>query len=339
MKVYILTEGSKDIGLGHITRCTSLYQAFQEHGAAPEFIANGDEFAEKLLIGKKYLLFDWVKDNKRLFDTISGADIVVVDSYLAGAEIYHRISQSVKSALFIDDNQRIDYPAGTILNGSVRAEELDYPKQDDTAYLLGSRYMPLRKNFWNAPEKEIKENIESIMVIIGGSDYRNIVPEILKRLREHFFDIRKNVIIGAGFTNIESVRREADENTYLIYHPAAEKMRDMMARSDIAISAGGQTVYELARLGVPAVVIPVVDNQMGNVKGASKAAIIKYAGWWKDAEVFDRLIECINDLKDKKLRSDISARAQKCVDGQGALRVSAFLLQRQKGKAYAAKKD
>lgn len=30
MKVFILTEGGKDIGFGHITRCLSLYHAFEE---------------------------------------------------------------------------------------------------------------------------------------------------------------------------------------------------------------------------------------------------------------------------------------------------------------------
>ncbi len=30
MKVFIITEGGKNIGFGHINRCLSLYQAFEE---------------------------------------------------------------------------------------------------------------------------------------------------------------------------------------------------------------------------------------------------------------------------------------------------------------------
>jgi len=337
MKIFIITEGSKDIGLGHITRCTSLYQAFQEKGAEPEFIANSDEFAEKLLIGKKYQLFDWLKDSKKLFDIITGAELIVLDSYLADAEFYHRVSQSVDTAIYIDDNRRIEYPAGIVLNGTIGAEELDYLKNADIDYLLGSRYMPLRKNFGDVPKKDIKEKIGNIMVIIGGSDYRNIVPVILKRLKERFFNMNKNVIIGTGFTNVESVRREADENTYLIYYPEAERIRDMMAGSDIAISAGGQTLYELARMGVPTIAIPVVDNQMGNIKAAKRSNLIEYAGWWEEPEVLDRLVECIDDLRDKGKREGISAKAQEFVDGQGALRVAEFVLQKARERIDAAK--
>ncbi len=328
MKVFIVTEGSKDIGLGHITRCTSLYQAFREKGAEPEFIANGDEFAERLLIGKRYRLFNWPAESKKLFDIISGADIVIIDSYLAGADVYHRVSQSVKKALYIDDNQRIEYPAGIVLNGTIGAERLDYPKNENVEYLLGSKYMPLRRNFWHAPKKDIKERVGSVIVIIGGSDYRNIVPRILRRLRERFFRLKKNVIIGTGFTNIESIRREADENTYLIYRPEADRIRDMMAESDIAVSAGGQTIYELASLGVPTIAIPVADNQMRNVTQARLANIMEYAGWWEEPEVFNRFIECIERLKDKELRRKMSVRAQEIVDGQGAMRVWDHLTER-----------
>ena len=42
MKVFIITEGGKDIGFGHITQCLSLYQAFKEKGILPKFIINGD---------------------------------------------------------------------------------------------------------------------------------------------------------------------------------------------------------------------------------------------------------------------------------------------------------
>jgi len=44
MKVFIITEGGKNIGFGHITRCLSLYQAFEEKEIIPEFILNSDEY-------------------------------------------------------------------------------------------------------------------------------------------------------------------------------------------------------------------------------------------------------------------------------------------------------
>ena len=55
--VLILTEGGKDLGFGHITRCMAIYQAIEEIANSPEFIVNGDETIHDLLKDKN-------KDNK-----------------------------------------------------------------------------------------------------------------------------------------------------------------------------------------------------------------------------------------------------------------------------------
>ena len=110
-----------------------------------------------------------------------------------------------------------------------------------------------------------------------------------------------------------------------------------MAGSDIAISAGGQTLYELARMGVPTIAVPVVENQMGNIKAAKKSSLIEYAGWWEEPNILDRLVECIDNLRDRSRREGISVKAQELVDGQGALRVSESVLQKAGVKVNAEK--
>ncbi|HQF37072.1 MAG TPA: hypothetical protein PLL26_05540 [Candidatus Dojkabacteria bacterium] len=64
LKVFILTEGGKNIGFGHITRCTALYQAFEEKGIIPKFIVNGDESVLDLLKDLNYRLLNWIDKKK-----------------------------------------------------------------------------------------------------------------------------------------------------------------------------------------------------------------------------------------------------------------------------------
>ena len=50
MKVSFLTEGGREIGFGHLTRCLSISQAFEEQGITPEFIiVDGDDSILDLL--------------------------------------------------------------------------------------------------------------------------------------------------------------------------------------------------------------------------------------------------------------------------------------------------
>ena len=58
IKVRILTEGSQKAGMGHITRCLSLCQAFIVRGIDPIFIVNGDMKIDSLMSGQKYEIFD-----------------------------------------------------------------------------------------------------------------------------------------------------------------------------------------------------------------------------------------------------------------------------------------
>ena len=206
-KVFILTEGVKNIGFGHITRCTALYQAFVEKGIIPEFIVNGDDSILDLISDKKHKIFNWIEKKEYLFDYLKNADIVIIDSYLAEKDIYDEISDLVKVPVYLDDNKRLDYPKGIVVNGSVYAEELDYPQKDGITYLLGTKYTPLRKEFWEVPDKEIKEKVESVMITFGGDDMRNMTPKVLKLLIEKFPALKKNVVIGMSFKNIKEIKK------------------------------------------------------------------------------------------------------------------------------------
>ncbi len=321
MKVFIITEGSKSIGFGHITRCTSLYQAFEENSIRPLFLINGDETIRDLLKDMNYEIVNWIEKKRELFNCIKNADVFVIDSYLADYGLYEKVSQSVKVPVCIDDNKRIDYPRGIVVNGTIYAEGLNYPQKEGVTYLLGSRYIPIRKEFWDVPKKAIKENIDNIMITFGGDDMRNLTPKVLKLLNKNYPELYKKVVIGEGFKPIKQIESSRDDKTKLIYYPDAEGMKKEMLEADVAISAGGQTLYELARVGVPTIAIAVADNQMNNVKGWLKAGFIEYAGWWEDKVLFNNISTKLELLKNYNLRNQKSLIGKKFIDGSGAFRI------------------
>src|SRR3972149_2095106 len=327
MQVLIITEGSSDIGFGHITRCTSLYQAFEKKGIIPEFIINGDEIVNSLLNGKRCNLLDWLKNRKKLYSLVKGSNIVVIDSYLADSDFYDDISSIVKLSVYIDDNKRIDYPKGIVVNGTIFAEKMDYPKREGVIYLLGSRYIPVRREFWEVQERRTRNSIESVIITFGGDDSRNMTPKVLKLLVDNYPELTKNVIVGKGIQDINVLEEIKDNNTNLLHYPNAEGMKNIMLESDIAISAAGQTLYELARTGVPTIAIAVADNQLNNIKGWHKAEFIEYAGWWKDGDVLDNTLNCLKKVEKKSIRERMSKIGCLIVDGRGAERIVQKILE------------
>lgn len=319
-KAFIITEGGQDIGFGHITRCASLYEALKRKKINPTLIIN-DSRAKELLKGKNYRIFNWLKERDKLFKIITNAEIVIIDSYLANIAFYDKVSRLVSIPVYIDDTKRLDYPKGVVVNGSVYAEEINYPKKENITYLLGARYIPLRKEFWAVPDKKIKKSIKNILITFGGNDARNITTKILDFLNREYPDLIKNVIIGRGFKNVEAIRKLKTEKTNFIFYPDVRIMKNLMVGSDVAISGGGQTLYELARVGVPTIAVAVSENQLGNVKGLQKAGFIKNIGWWKNKALLNRLYKGIEELTPYEEMAKRCEIGKKLVDGKGAERI------------------
>jgi len=327
VKVTILTEGGRDIGYGHITRCTSICQAFEEIGKQSQLVVSGDETIEDLRNGKNYKIFNWLDDQQLLFEILDNTNIVFIDSYLAEQGIYERISEQVETAVYFDDDLRIDYPKGFVLNGAIFAEELPYPKKEDVTNLLGTMYTPIRREFWDTPPKLIRKEVETFMVTFGGSDMCNVTPKVQKVLNKTYPYLQKKIIVTRFFANMSEIKKLRDKNTELIYEPDANELHKIMQESDIAISAGGQTLYELARVGVPTIGICIAQNQLQNVKGWSKSGLLEYIGWYNNKDIQSKLIAALEKTKSYNKRIGCSKKTRELIDGKGPRRVCDILLQ------------
>ena len=305
-RVVILTEGGKNIGFGHITRCKGLYQAFLESGAETEFIINGDTSIKCVLEGGiKYKISDWLKHRNKTYALCAKADIVVIDSYHAGLDFYARISADSAVPVYIDDYKRLAYPKGIILNGSIRAEYFNYRGLKGPA-LLGTRYIPLRKEFWRTGSKRIGKNIQSVIFTLSGMNFEPFASKFVAHLkRKYAFKI----------IDIYHLR---------IKYPAL-KMKELYMKADLCVSGGGQTTYELACCGTPSIGICLADNQIPNLKNWSASGFLLNAGSYDNPGFiakFDKLISTMN----LKKRIQMSKAGKSCVDGKGSLRTVKYIV-------------
>ncbi|MCK4852250.1 MAG: hypothetical protein KAS86_03960 [Candidatus Omnitrophica bacterium] len=317
MKTLILTEGGKDVGFGHLSRCVALSQAIKERDGTAEikFIVDGDTGAAGFLKGEKansVSFLDWREKESRTAEAAQRSDMVIIDSYLAEKPLYDSVSDATGGrVLMIDDYNRVEYPKGMVVNPSVFAERMDYPRRDGTVYFLGKEYIILRKEFWDIPEKEIKREIRNVLVTFGGMDnsglLRNIVEYLRPKFNFHFnmIDVRKGRV-------------------------STRTMLDMMLAADLCISAGGQTTYELARVGVPAVGICFAENQKFNLKGLQEGGFIEYAGWFNAPDLPSKVSGSIARLADHGERVERSRAGKNLVSGNGAKTIAKTMFDRLK---------
>lgn len=317
MDVFILTEGGKDFGFGHVARCSSIYQAFKKRDISPKFIINGDNSVKSILYSIDFKINDWLKD----ISFLNSSDIVIIDSYLATIEIYEKISKKVSLTVYLDDNKRLNYPSGIVVNGLINAENLNYPSDNSIKYQLGSNFTPLRMDFWDVSKLKINDNISNILITMGGNDLRNLTPKILELLNTNFPNVNKKVIIADSFDNVSEIESLKDDFVDLIYSPDSKEMLNAMSNVDLAISASGQTLYELACIGVPTIAIGIIDNQKDNIRNWQNVGFIEYAGYWNNKNLFNNILDKIELLKDKNIRYEKRLIGIQAIDGQGSLRI------------------
>lgn len=317
----VVTEGGRTIGFGHITRCLSIGAAFQHYGFKINFIVNADDSVSPVLAKTVHGILDWSHKQQELLNMLQDSSLILIDSIKITNDLILKIQSLNIPVIFIDDERRRNILTnGFVIDWTVLSEKKNYfiPKKKDVLYLLGSQYTPLRYEFINAKKNSIKQNIESIMVTFGGSDVRNLTPNILRTLAKEFPKIKKNIVIGAGFKNIKDIENFKDKNTTLIFNADTSMMINLMQTSDIAIASGGQTLYELARIGTPTIGILLVENAKDDIIGWNKVGSIKNIGWWDDKKLILNLKNTIKILKDKNERQKMQDNAKKYINPNGA---------------------
>ncbi len=317
MKALIFTEGGKETGFGHITRCLALRDALKTKGIHARMIVHGDASARRQFPGQLDMIFDWLSQKSRTRELLNGASIVIVDSYLAPIDFYKKISKTAPVCVYIDDFIRLSYPLGILVNGAIDAEKLRYPQKENLRRLLGAKYALLRKDFRQIPKRNARRRIKNVLVTFGGMDRSVFINGMLSYLQPRFPQWHFHIITGQPSHHVfQSTKRV----TYY-RNITAQKMKQIMLHCDLAISGGGQTTHELAACGVPAAGICFARNQRFNIQGWQRHGFLKDAGLSNDPSIFKNLEASLRQFTLER-RCSMGEIGQKLVDGAGASRIA-----------------
>jgi len=322
MEVVFVTDGGSKSGMGHITRCQSLSSAFKERNLKCRFIINGDATIQESF--KKY---NWNENLTQLILDIKNADIVVLDSLSANINVIEEITKIARVPVFVDDYRRLHYRRGVVIDWTPFVEDEYKLSNSECTYLLGCNYISLRDAFLNIPDKKINQQVVEIAITMGGSDPRNICSKLLDLLLSQLPNsIIKTVVVGQNFAieNVNELKRLAENNfsVKLEYDCDSGKMAELFLKADIVISAGGQTLYELARIGTPTIAILTFDNQKFDIEGWESAGFIEYAGAWDEIATFGNVLNRVAKfIQNVELREEKKKVGRSYVDGMGTKRI------------------
>lgn len=327
---------NNQIATGHLMRCLSIAEALRFHNEEVMFIVADEQPIEFLSQRNfRYIVLNTQWNNmesevKELTKIINDENIdkLLIDSYQVTYKYLNEISNITKT-IYIDDLGKFEYPVNTVICYANYWKKLGYDLNNTkTKYFLGTKYVPLRKEFWNIKNKRILDNVENVLIMTGGSDPYNIAELILCGIDRNKYK-KIDVICGRYNANYNDLVVRYRNESNVSIHRNVSNMEDYMTNADIAISAGGTTLYELCACGIPTISYTFVDNQIDNAKQFDEDGLIRYAGDVRDGDIVKSINSILNKMKDDyKLRKDMSHRMQLCVDGRGTMRVADIMCEK-----------
>jgi spore coat polysaccharide biosynthesis predicted glycosyltransferase SpsG len=333
MKLLIRADKNEIVASGHVQRCLSVADAFRALGGEVTFVS-ADRGAVDTVTGRGYecivLDTDW-QDLEGEIPSLTAVlqdcqpDLLLVDSYRATARYLEQVNALVP-VVWMDDLMEMTPRVRAIVNYEIYADKNAYGAANPgTAFLPGPSYAPLRKAFENLPAPEIRAFPDRLLLMCGGSMPYDILGRLTAiALAEGWQDI--TVLCGNHPDLKADLEKRFAGHEGLRFLDFVEDMPALYARTDLAVSAAGSTLYELAAAGVPAVCYTLADNQIQNAAAFEGHDLMDCAGSAAiPGEVEDRLPALLKKNTDPDLRARRSKALRETIDGRGAERLARAL--------------
>ena len=331
--LYIRTDMNDIMATGHMMRCLSIADAAKRIGEDSTFLLS-DYQAVELIEERGYhfivLNTKWdclEKELDILQELIQKYRIkkILVDSYQVTYQYLESLSRYVK-IIYIDDLNLFVYPVDTLICYMNYWKKFNYETiYRQTKLLLGTKYTPVRECYKNCGKKNIRPKIEKLLLMSGGTDHFNLLEKILEKIQKEKY-IRIDVICGRYYNHYELLRQRYKQCHNVFFYKAVKNIEHYMFQADMAISAGGTTLYELCACGTPTISYSFADNQKNNVFQFQDDGIIDYAGDIRESDVVEMIVSYLEKYYGRPdLRAERSEKMQGCVDGKGSERIARML--------------
>lgn len=331
-------DADRHSGSGHLMRSMAIAEAAADQGLACRFaMRTCPDGLRDRLIQVGVAIDDLQPGNElaaflSLIDKIS-PQAVVIDGYHFDEE-YRAAVHNAVCVLAMDDlvGGHILH-ADLVVNANPAARPGDYAgRVDEARLLLGLEFAPLRKEFRDAaegPSPALAER-DRLLVTFGGSDPLGLSGPVVHRLLAALPPgVTLDLVLGGAHPDHDTLAARAAGDALFNLHVNSSDMAGLMASAGLAISAAGSTVLELAAMGVPAILAVTAENQEQMLRVQKELEWCdgldgRESGAEAPARIADMAIGLWRDLEK---RQKMAAKASKLVDGKGAERIVAALLE------------
>lgn len=358
--VVFRADASTRIASGHVMRCLTLADALSANGIQTVFICRdlpGNLFEVIRQRGHRLIALSapdhdptretdhhddaanlgvaWEEDAQETSEAIRRSamkpDWLIVDHYALDRRWESRLRDSTKKIFVIDDIAKRPHECDLLLNENVLPDlNASYhglvPRT--TRLLLGPTYALVRPEF-RAARRHIRPRdgmVQRLLVCYGGVDFTNETGKALEALASlHRPDRHVDVVVGSANPHQETIHTTIQRRSGITLHVQLPHLAHLMSQVDLALSAGGSTIWELLLLGVPTFVTTTADHQVPTVRYLHERGFVRWLGSAREVGM-QRLQDALRDmLEHPEWLCRLSQAGWDLIDGRGSERIAGAL--------------
>jgi spore coat polysaccharide biosynthesis predicted glycosyltransferase SpsG/CMP-N-acetylneuraminic acid synthetase len=251
-KIIFRVIGNTAVGMGHIYRCLAIAHEISDHEVY--FVCDSDSsIAVDKIAGYDYWLGVYAPD--QIVDKIIALqpDLVINDILDTSSQYVSRLQDAGARVINFED-----FGTGALQADITINDLFDEPVYQGDNTLWGHRWFILRDEFYDATPVSFSETIKRILISFGGTDPSDYTCRVLELIAPYCQErsIGIDVITGAGYANTSKFCKLVARLGDGIRHThATDVISQVMEDTQIAICSNGRTVYELAHMNIPALVL------------------------------------------------------------------------------------
>jgi spore coat polysaccharide biosynthesis predicted glycosyltransferase SpsG len=326
-KVLIITEANETVASGHLFESIVTYNIFKKNCIDVSLMVNDDmpdNLKERLPLGYVTYISNIQQETEYLCRYVEEQGISILFFNLR--KIENDFINAIKRCMdvfiiCIDEfgHRRLD--ADIIVNPMVDEYYWNYPETNARIF-CGSKYLVLPESVseFHVKEKKINERICNITVSMGGVDAKGTTLKLAKWIPKCCGNANINIVIGGGFPYKQKLLKIINRKDKVTLYENISYLHEMFYNSDLAVCAGGNTLHELAAIGVPTIVIPSMPHEVKNGQKFQRKGFSMCCSC-ADSVTEDELAKAILCLNDSKCRRLMSENGKKLADGKGAERI------------------
>lgn len=334
MKLLIITEANEKIASGHLMESIALARrAMQEKQEV--LLAVNDNICREWKYFLNGIPIVWYEYNLDM-------GMITIQNCLASKEIELVITdvrelkeyqvKKIRSnyngkVVCLDEWGNRELLCDVIVNNMISSYFWKYGNSNAKLY-CGPQYLMLKDalQIYHRKEKKNRENIEKVVISMGGVDPQNHTMAILQHLVKISYIQKIDVVLGGGYEYETELRELYGSDSRMQIHRNIDYLYDLFLEDDLAFSAGGNTLYEMASIGIPSIIVPTMEHEKVNGYAFQK----KGYGILLDENNLEHMEKTVLSMTYEK-RNQMSKIGKQLIDGMGTTRVWSIIKDTAKG--------